>query len=93
MRKSALLVAGAIAFDLGAIVAAGHAADDGFVKLHGQPKAQVQAEYFLKIQGKLTPQVCMAHNGMETTKNGVHGCQFQKQEDANSAMQEVSTTR
>lgn len=91
MRKSALLVAGAIAFDLGVIVAAGHAADDGFVKLHGQPKAQVQADYFLKIQGKLTPQVCMAHNGMETTKNGVHGCQFQSQQDAQGVEDGITT--
>lgn len=95
MRKTALILAGAIAFDLGVVVATGRAADDGVLKWRTQPNAQAkaQSDYFLKIDGKLTLQVCMAHNGMETTKNGVHGCQFQRQQDAQSVMDELSTTR
>lgn len=92
MRKTAILAA-AIAFNLGVIVSAGHAADDAFHKL-SKANAEAKApDFFLKLDAKLTPQVCMAHNGMMTTKNGVHGCQFQNQDDCNSALQGVSTTR
>ena len=95
MRKTALILAGAIAFDLGVVVATGRAADDGVLKWRAQPNAQAKAQtdYFLKIDGKLTLQVCMAHNGMETTRDGVHGCRFQRREDANSVMDEIATTR
>ena len=94
MRKTAFIAAAAIAFDLGVIVSAGHAADNAFLKLQGQPNAQAKTtDFFLKLDAKLTPRACMAHNGMVTSKNGVQGCQFQTQAEANSALQDVSTTR
>ena len=93
MRRTTLVVAAAIAFDLGVIVSGGHAADDAFHKLSKVNAEGQSIDFFLKLDARLTPQACMEHKGTVATENGVKGCQFQKQEDANSAMQDVSTTR
>ena len=49
MKKSAILLAGAVAFDLGVMVVPGHAAVDAYMKMDIH-KSAPQADYFLKIE-------------------------------------------
>ena len=61
MRKISLLLAGALAFDLGAVAAVAHAADDGHVKTSATQPAGIKAE----------PQSVYASSMQAVDKNGV----------------------
>jgi hypothetical protein len=87
MRKTALLIAGAIAFDLGVVVVSSHAAADGFLKLDGiksdkvtagasghKAEVALQDFHFVKFDAANTPQSCMTDGGKTTTQSGVTGC-------------------
>lgn len=81
MKKSALILVGAIAFDLGVVVATGHAASDGFwqtgVNKQTDDKtanAAPQAYVFMKFDTVNTPQSCMTRGGKTASQNGVQGC-------------------
>ena len=107
MKKIGLIVAAAAMFDLGTVVVASQAAEgvDLFLKLdkpassrtvggpvftdHKSGKANTIFK-FLKIDSVNTPQVCMAKGGTVEKRNGQQVC---KTEEANSALQDVSTTR
>jgi hypothetical protein len=91
MRKTVLLVAGAIAFDLGILIVAGHAAPANPLKSAkadvivspfstggggGAGKVSVQDFHFTKFDLVNTPQACTAHNGtLVTNSAGQQACQ------------------
>lgn len=102
MRKTQLILAAAVAFDLGVLVVASQAASDDYLKygVDKSSKASPQANAtislnFSKFDAVNTPQSCMTHGGKTTTQNGVQGCLLpgKANADANSAFQGVSTTR
>ena len=78
MRKTAILIAGAIAFDLGVLVVASHAGDDlsATVKYKAAKIAEAapQSDFFLKFDTVNTPQSCMTRGGKTASQNGVQGC-------------------
>jgi hypothetical protein len=118
MRKTALVVAGAIAFDLGVLVVASHAAtddlkigkanavttpapaktplpakaEDDFTPMKVKANVALKTFKFIKFDTVNTSKSCMTSHGTPTTQGGVNGC-LVPNEDANSAMQDVSTTR
>jgi hypothetical protein len=102
MRKTALVIAGAIAFDLGVLVASSHAAPPPgpgpYMKVDGTAAPAYKANLalktykFLKFDTVNTSKSCATGHGTPTTQGGVKGCLLPNAE-ANSAMQEVSTTR
>lgn len=75
-HKTALVLAAAIAFDLGVVVVAGQAADDFTFKYKDDKiaKAAPQADEFLKFDGVNTPQSCVTKGDKVTNRNGVPGC-------------------
>lgn len=91
MRKTTLVLAAAIAFDLGVIVAGSHAAETaaGIYKCckagtdasslaagGGAGKVAMQDFHFTKIDAMNTPQSCMDHNGTVVKNSaGLQACQ------------------
>lgn len=89
MRRTAYILAGAIAFDLGVMVVAGQAAgtwDLPTVKSDkvgsmsssqgGTGKVSIQDLHFTKIDPSFTSQACLAHNGTVVRNSaGVQACQ------------------
>jgi hypothetical protein len=93
MRKTALVIAGAIAFDLGVLVVSSHAATDPVITTRPhKPFVALKSFKFMKFDAVNTPQSCTTKQGTPTTQGGVKGCLLPA-DDANSAMQDVSTTR
>lgn len=75
-HKTALILAAAVAFDLGVVVVAGQAADDFTYKYKDDKiaKAAPQTDEFLKFGGANTPQSCVTKGDKVTSQNGVPGC-------------------
>ena len=75
-HKTAIVLAAAIAFDLGVVVVAGQAADDFTYKFKDDKiaKAAPQADVFLPFGGVNTPQSCVTKGDKVTSQNGVAGC-------------------
>lgn len=82
-HKTALVLAGAIAFDLGVLVVASYAATGGEVVVDDYKykykddkvaKAVPQTDEFLKFGGANTPQSCVTKGDKVTSQNGVPGC-------------------
>ena len=93
MRKTALVIAGAIAFDLGVLVVSSHAATDPVIETRPhKPFVALKSFKFMKFDAVNTSKSCATGHGTPTTQGGVKGCLLPNAE-ANSAMQEVSTTR
>jgi len=91
MRKTAILIAGAIAFDLGVLIVAGYADTlhpiksgkaDVVVSPYstgaggGSGKVSMQDFHFTKIDDKSTPEMCMMHGGTVVRNSaGLKACQ------------------
>ncbi len=83
MSKTALILAGALAFDLGVVVAAGHAAETSNAKQIGTAKATPNDAVdgfmtFLKFNEAFKAEACMTNGGKTTTQNGAPGCLLPK---------------
>ncbi len=78
MKTSAILLAGAVAFDLGTMVVPSHAASDMYMKIHKTsqlPTEQVQFN-FIKIDMTNTASVCATKGGKVVPHEGVQQCQL-----------------
>ena len=84
MKKKALILAGALAFDLGVVVAAGHAEPIlSNAKQIGTAKAPMLKEAgdglaFLKFNEAFKAEACMTNGGKTTTQDGAPGCSLPK---------------
>ena len=80
MRKTALLIAGAIAFDLGVLVVSSHAAPADHLKQQelkttpDKPIVPLKSFKFVKFDAVNTSQSCTTKHGTPTTQGGVNGC-------------------
>ncbi len=77
MKTSTVLLAGAIAFDLGTMIVPGHAGEFGIFKFHAPPTESVSFN-FAKIDLKFTPAVCASKGGKVVQHDGVQQCQLPK---------------
>ena len=76
MKSSAVLLAGAIAFDLGTMVVPVHAAVDSFIKFHNQ-SAPGEIKYnWIKLDRVNTAPACLSKGGQVVQHDGVQQCQM-----------------
>jgi hypothetical protein len=93
MKKSTLILAGAIAFDLGVMVASSQAAVDMFLKIDGFQDGK-------KVAVFANSDACKAGGGAVVLVKDMPQCQLPSKKggsgpakDASAALQGVSTTR
>lgn len=81
MNKIGLILAGAVVFDLGVVVASGYAAVDSFLKID---PAERHAALKIKLDKVGDVEVCKAHDGTVSTVGGVQYCDIPASQGAHT---------